>query len=197
MRLHSKAWPIAGVIILAATTLTSSPATAGESPKPQETHADQSTDELKVEDADRSEVEYGTPPPKTDPQVLGTEKKAGKCKYKHGGDDPHVTRGEVSAHGWWVITGGSGCSEKAKVKVKLQAWGCLKGGGCGWVTQRTGKARSLVANQTSKRANTRADCVSGKTVGWRNLVDVDLGWKVDPSGWDALGNNNLPCSPGA
>ena len=99
----------------------------------------------------------------------------------------------MSGHGWWVITCGSGCSEKAKVKVKLQAWGCMDKDVCGWVTQKTGKARSIAPGQTSKRANARTACKSSKLVGWRTLVDVDLEWEPDPLGWDALGREDLNC----
>lgn len=83
------------------------------------------------------------------------------------------------------------------MRLRAKAWGCLKGSGCGWVTQKTGKSKSLAPHQTSKRANARVQCVSGKKVSWRNLVDVDLEWKVDPFGWDALGKRDLPCNPGA
>lgn len=156
------------------------------------------TQELELNGVDPKTVVYGPAPKQISPMALGKVKTAGKCKYRHGGDDPQYKTSEhkVSAHGWWVKAGGSGCSAKAKVKTRLQAWGCLSGIGCDWTTVLTSKAKSLKPG-TGKRANVRASCISSKTVGWRNQVDVDLEWKIDPFGWDSLGTNDLKCNPGA
>ena len=152
------------------------------------------TDELDLGDTKLSDVNFTTPPPLLQPLAVGPVKTAGKCKYRHGGDNPHVSSGEASSHGWWVIVDNNGCSAKAKVKTRLQAWGCLSGIGCGWTTVKTGPSKSIKPG-TSLRANVRVACASTKKVGWRNLVDVDLEWKIDPAGWDELGKVDLNCSP--
>lgn len=162
----------------------------------KEPYVDPETGELVLGDEDKGELDYGISPFRVEPYKLGKVKTAGKCKFQHGGDEPHTTSGEVSAHGWWVISGGSNCPDKAKVRNKLQAYACMGKRVCGWVTQKTGSKYSVYAGSGSgKRSNARTACRSSKLVGWRNLVDVDLEWRVDPAGWDELGRRNLGCSP--
>ncbi|NSC22570.1 hypothetical protein FM076_15850 [Streptomyces albus subsp. chlorinus] len=62
------------------------------------------------------------------------------------GDDAHVTRGEVSVHGWWIKQ--SGPAGKAKVTVWLQAHKRSK-----WKT--VAKGVRTVKPGTGKRANAR------------------------------------------
>lgn len=198
----TKSWGLIGVTALIAGLLVPTTAYASNAPETSGggvSYSDQatlniSTGELTLTGASLSDVEFGPAPVEIKPFATGAVKTAGKCQYKHGGDDPHVTRGEVSSHGWWEIVVNNGCSEKAKVKTRLQAWGCVLVVGCGWVTEKTSIATSIKPG-TARRANVRVACASTKIVGWRNLVDVDLEWKVDPVGWDTLGTRNLACSP--
>ncbi|MBO8193165.1 hypothetical protein ITI46_16030 [Streptomyces oryzae] len=82
------------------------------------------------------------------------------------GDDAHVTRGEVSVHGWW--TKQSGPAKKAKVTVWLQAHKRSK-----WKT--VAKGVRTVKPGTSKRANARKKCKNRTTkVRFRTKVDVDI-----------------------
>ncbi|MFI7244315.1 hypothetical protein [Streptomyces qinglanensis] len=82
------------------------------------------------------------------------------------GDNAHVTRGEVSVHGWW--TKQSGPATKAKVTVWLQAHKGSK-----WKTVKKGVR--TVKPGTSKRANARKKCKNTTTkVKFRTKVDVDI-----------------------
>ncbi|MFE0877251.1 hypothetical protein ACFW4X_20720 [Streptomyces smyrnaeus] len=82
------------------------------------------------------------------------------------GDNAHVTRGEVSVHGWW--TKQSGPAKKAKVTVWLQAHKGSK-----WKSIDEGVR--TVKPGTSKRANARKKCKNRTTkVKFRTKVDVDI-----------------------
>lgn len=190
---------LVGSVALGVQILTPTAASVADSRESARPYLNPATQELELNGADISKVQFKPAPLTVSPMALGGEQVAGKCKYKHGGDAVHYKSAErsVSAHGWWVISGGSGCSSKAKVKNRLQAYGCLSGIGCGWTNVVTGKAASVKPGGGSgRRSNARAVCTSTQTTGWRNLVDVDLEWKVDPSGWAASHAENKSCRPG-
>lgn len=161
-----------------------------------EAWVDRQTGELLLEDtADPSEIEYGVAPRVMTPLASGPVQTSGKCRYHHNVDNPHVTGGEASVHGWWTKADGSGeCPATATVKARLQAWGCYNGTVCGWRTVVTGPGRSIKPG-TAKRANARNVCASTAAVTWRGQSDVDLDWQIDPSGWFTGDQQLLNCYP--
>ncbi|MUN41087.1 hypothetical protein [Actinomadura litoris] len=100
--------------------------------------------------------------------------------FRTRGDNPHITRGEVSVHGWWEKI--SGKATKAKVTVWLQAHKGAK-----WKTVATGKR--TVGPGSSKRANAREKCKNRTTkVKFRTVVDVDIiGYTDGPEKWYSNG----------
>lgn len=97
---------------------------------------------------------------------------AGVHRFTTHGDNAHVTRGEVSVHGWW--TKQSGPAAKARVTVWLQAHKGAK-----WKTIQKG-ARTVKPG-TGKRANARKKCKNTTTkVKFRTVVDVDIIGYADP-----------------
>lgn len=118
---------------------------------------------------------------------------AGSCTYRQAVDNPHVTAGESSVHGWWINAGGT-CPSKANVDVYLQGYWC-DGFGCSWITVADGSGDYYAGGGSGRRANARRACSGTSTVGWRGYVDVDLIGVNDPSGYTYGTIVNLSCVP--
>lgn len=118
---------------------------------------------------------------------------AGGCTYRQAVDNPHVTSGDASVHGWWLRRAGT-CPSRANVDIHLQAFGCGPFV-CQWITVASGSKDVLPGGGAGRRANARLDCASTSTVGWRGLVDVDLIGVNDPPGFTESTIRNLACSP--
>lgn len=118
---------------------------------------------------------------------------ASGCTYRQAVDNPHVTAGEASVHGWWIYRYGS-CPSKANVDVYLQGYWCDPFG-CRWVTVDSGSGDYYAGGGSGRRANARRTCSGTSTVGWRGYVDVDLIGVGDPSGYTYSPIVNLPCVP--
>lgn len=119
---------------------------------------------------------------------------AGGCTYQQAIDDPHLSSGDTSVHGWWVKVSGT-CPSKATVTVYLQAYFC-GGGSCGWETLNHGQGDYYAGGGSGNRATARWTCSdTSPVVGWRGYVDVDLDGVSDPSGYTYSTIQNLPCYP--
>ncbi|OZV71920.1 hypothetical protein CA850_32800 [Micromonospora echinospora] len=118
---------------------------------------------------------------------------AGSCTYRQANDDPHLSSGDASVHGFWLYIAGT-CPSKANVDVYLQAFWCDPFG-CGWVTVDSGSGDYAPGSGSGTRANARINCSSSTEVGWRGVTDVDLPGIADPPGMYYGTPKDLPCSP--
>lgn len=119
---------------------------------------------------------------------------SGKCHYGGRADYPHVTKGEASVHGYWVVDSGK-CPLTAKVEVTLQAYGCASGVGCGWINQNSASGTFGPGSGTGNWATPHKACLTIGKIGWRGRVDVDLSGQVDPLGYDYSAEKDLKCTP--
>ncbi len=103
----------------------------------------------------------------------------GPCNPHTYADNPHVTRGQVSAHGWWREGTCDGAT-KATVRVCLLEWWVDSNGNRKWVNKGCSSKSIKQAGKSRKPAvNKRRTCTSFSTTGWANLVDVDVAGKWD------------------
>lgn len=117
------------------------------------------------------------------------------CLFGQYVDNPHVSTGDVSTHGWWNDEGGI-CPTYANVDVYLQTYWCSSYG-CAWVVTAYFSADVRARNIWNQRVTTRRTCTPfGRPIGWRGYVDVDLIGQNDPSGYDYSSPQNLYCTPG-
>jgi hypothetical protein len=86
------------------------------------------------------------------------------------------------------------CPTKATVTVYLSAYWCDPSG-CSWITVASGKADVYTGGGSGQRATAREACSTGRTVGWRGYVDVNLDNWTDPPGYTYSTIQNLACSP--
>jgi len=119
---------------------------------------------------------------------------SGSCHYGGRADYPHVTNGEASVHGYWVVDSGS-CPSTAKVTATLQAWACSSVYGCGWLNQKSASGTYEPGSGTGRWATPHEPCVTTGKIGWRGRVDVDLSGQVDPLGYDYSAEVDLSCTP--
>lgn len=92
------------------------------------------------------------------------------CHPKTRMDNLDRRRGEARVHGWWLK---NDCeSNRARVTVWLQQYGCSSRFGCAWFTRDTGSR--VISPGTSKRTLAHKNCNSSEWTGWRAIVDVDV-----------------------
>lgn len=118
---------------------------------------------------------------------------AGSCTYRQAIDNPHLSGGDTSIHGWWRTIAGT-CPSLANVDVFLQAFWCDPFG-CRWITVAAGSGDFRPGGGSGRRATARLACATNNLVGWRGFVDVDLIGVADPSGVTISTILNLACSP--
>lgn len=118
---------------------------------------------------------------------------AGSCTYRQAIDNPHLSGGDTSIHGWWRNIAGT-CPSLANVDVFLQAFWC-DAFGCRFITVASGTGNFLAGGGSGRRANARLACATTNLVGWRGFVDVDLIGVADPPGFTFSPILNLACSP--
>lgn len=118
---------------------------------------------------------------------------AGSCSYRQAIDDPHLSSGDASIHGWWIRVSGT-CPSKANVDVYIQGWWC-DFYGCRWVTVGSGSGDYYAGGGSGNRATARRTCTATQTVGWRGFVDVDLIGVSDPAGYTYSNIRDLACRP--
>ena len=110
--------------------------------------------------------------------VLMDETNAFGCVYETGGDDPHKSGGEVSAHGWWIKKSDK-CPSRADVAVWLQTAWC-NDFGCQWITISFNKDRIRPGRGRGRRVTARHECHSNEWTFYRNMVAVDIPGVIDP-----------------
>lgn len=181
------------VILMSISTAASAAATPApqspEPPMPPSSSAPPSTTDVLPAGSSWAPYPERTVSPMTESGVII----AGGCKYKQANDDPHLSSGDTSIHGWWLRGGGT-CPSKANVDVYLQAYGCGPFG-CQWITVDSGSGDYVPGPGSGKWANARLQCSSTAVVGWRGYTDVDLPGIIDPSGVTYSTIRNLACSP--
>lgn len=119
---------------------------------------------------------------------------AGACKYRQAIDDPHISSGDASIHGYWKKYSGT-CPSKANVDTYLQAYWCDYLG-CRFVTVASNSGDVYQGGGSGKWVTARRHCSStARLVGWRGFVDVDLIGVSDPSGYTYSNIKNLYCTP--
>ncbi|MFC0581187.1 hypothetical protein [Micrococcoides hystricis] len=117
---------------------------------------------------------------------LVTTAKIGVFQTK--GDYVHVTRGQASAHGWWVR--GTAKATTAKVTVQLQYKPTKRSR---WHNRGKAGVRTIKPG-TSKRANARMTCRSRASKQWRSWVDVDLVGYLDTPNKLYTASRTLRCT---
>lgn len=117
----------------------------------------------------------------------------GGCKYRQSIEDPHLSSGDTSVHGYWKAVGGD-CPSLANVDVYLQAYWCDRLG-CRWRTVSSNSGDVRAGGGRGKRITSRETCASSRVTGWRAAVDVDLHGQVDPPGYTYSSIKNLACAP--
>lgn len=116
------------------------------------------------------------------------------CEWDGKADNPHVTAGEASVHGYWLYISGD-CPSTADVTVNLQALGCSTFG-CSWITQATDTATAVTPGSgTGHWATPHKACANSNPVGWRGEVWVGLTDFWHPYGGTAGPELDLNCSP--
>ena len=114
---------------------------------------------------------------------LGTDgmEPKGICEFSSELDDPHRSGGEVSAHGWWIDRNDD-CPRLADVENWLHQWTCdANGGNCSWILVHQDETRVREGGGHGRRNTVRGQCATDDTTGYRNIVDVDLVGRLDPS----------------
>jgi hypothetical protein len=92
------------------------------------------------------------------------------CQPQAKGDDVHVSSGQASGHGWWLM--GNCTAVKAAVTTQLQEY--FSNGS--WVDEGTPQTEDVYAGGGSANRSTgRATCTGGTaTTGWRSQVTADV-----------------------
>jgi hypothetical protein len=119
---------------------------------------------------------------------------AGECSYQQANDNPHISGGDASVHGYWLFAGGS-CPSQAQVTVDLQAYWCDEISGCRWINVARGSGDYASGGGRGRRANARLTCASSEATGWRGVTDVDLPGMSDPSDVTYSTIVDLACRP--
>ena len=125
--------------------------------------------------------------------VMELVQDAGDCTFETRGDDPHLSSGDVSVHGWWNDLSPGDCPTYADVEVWLQAWACI-GMSCWWDTLDTNEERHTEGGGSGNRTNARWGCNGIELISFRNVIDVDLVGVSDPSGYEYV-QKDLNCYP--
>ena len=120
---------------------------------------------------------------------------AGDCTYDTRVDNPHISAGQVSVHGWWEVVGLSECPRRATVTTVLQAVMCDSWtGACWWSEVKRNHGSIRRGGGAGKRVTARVDCSSTDLVGVRGVADVDLPGS-DPSNLAYSEGFDRPCYP--
>ncbi len=116
------------------------------------------------------------------------------CGWDGRADNPHVSNGEASVHGYWVYNSGT-CPSTADVTANLQALGCSTFG-CTWITQDTRTVTAVTPGSgTGHWATPHKACANSNPVGWRGEVYVGLTDFWHPYGASYGPELDLNCSP--
>ena len=96
------------------------------------------------------------------------------CSFRSQLDYPHYSGGDVSAHGWWRDENND-CPRYADVENWLEQWTCdASGGNCDWVKVAHDKTRDRQGGGRGRRNTVRHQCATSASIGYRNIVDVDV-----------------------
>lgn len=106
---------------------------------------------------------------------------AGSCTYRQAVDNPHLSSGTTSVHGWWETSTTSGCPAYSNVDTLLQAFYCNMWG-CSYVTIASDSRDVPAGGGSGRRGNTRNSCLNSSLISYRGAVDVDLINQNDPGG---------------
>ena len=119
---------------------------------------------------------------------------AGSCTYRQAVDNPHLSSGTTSVHGWWETSTSSGCPAYSNVDTLLQAFYCNMRG-CSYVTIASDSRDVLAGGGSGRRGNARNSCLNSSLISYRGAVDVDLINQNDPSGLTYSPEVGVNCYP--
>ena len=119
---------------------------------------------------------------------------AGSCTYRQAVDNPHLSSGTTSVHGWWETSTSSGCPAYFNVDTLLQAFYCNMWG-CSYVTIASDSRDVLAGGGSGRRGNARNSCLNSSLISYRGAVDVDLINQNDPSGLTYSPEVGVNCYP--
>ncbi len=120
------------------------------------------------------------------------------CRYSVIVDDPHPSRGEVSAHGAWDVRSKNRdrCPLYAHISVWLEGHWCNSHGSCYWRLLDYDEDRILYGGGRGRRVTVRHRCTKtpGKITTYRNTVRVNPEGRLNfPK--TAMRIENLECKP--
>lgn len=119
---------------------------------------------------------------------------AGSCTYRQAVDNPHLSSGTTSVHGWWETSTTSGCPAYSNVDTLLQAFYCNMWG-CSYVTIASDSRDVLAGGGSGRRGNARNSCLNSSLISYRGAVDVDLINQNDPGGLTYSPEVGVNCYP--
>lgn len=119
---------------------------------------------------------------------------AGGCTYRQAVDNPHLSSGTTSVHGWWETWAFSGCPNYSNVDTYLQAFFCNMWG-CSYITIASDSRDVLAGGGSGRRGNARNSCVNSSLISYRGAVDVDLISQSDPGGLTYSPEVGVNCYP--
>ena len=119
---------------------------------------------------------------------------AGSCTYRQAVDNPHLSSGTTSVHGWWETSTTSGCPAYSNVDTLLQAFYCNMWG-CSYVTIASDSRDVLAGGGSGRRGNARNLCLNSSLISYRGAVDVDLINQNDPGGLTYSPEVGVNCYP--
>lgn len=123
---------------------------------------------------------------------LMSETSRSGCVYETKGDNPHYSRGDVSAHGWWLRRSNE-CPARADVRVFLYGRWC-EDGECEWRYLASNGGRIRPGGGRGNRVTVRNKCYTNEPTYYRSVVDVDILGQIDPP--DQVENiNQVRCRP--
>lgn len=114
-----------------------------------------------------------------------------QCDHEAVGDYPHLSSGDVSAHGWWSATDLAECPDVALVRMWLKGYWC-DGAGCRWVTVAQGAESKYPEPPSGQRLTVRVTCVGDRGTGFQSLVQVIIDGRIKQ---DLSPPTNLACLP--
>ena len=119
---------------------------------------------------------------------------AGSCSYRQAVDNPHLSSGTTSVHGWWETSTTSSCPAYSNVDTLLQAFYCNMWG-CSYVTIASDSRDVLAGGGSGRLGNARNSCLNSSLISYRGAVDVDLINQNDPGGLTYSPEVGVNCYP--
>lgn len=134
--------------------------------------------------------------PTEDPQAATPDSGvvgAAGCVFTPRGAYVHPSGGDASGHGSWWVVKNSGCPDKARVTVYLQAFGCFNI--CDWVTVAWNSEWVKPKNVNKDEVVARKRCNGTTETGWRSIAHSNPEGRAIGAKWIITLWQNFDCNP--